>query len=256
MENKQRRKKKRIRKRTIYAIILTIMMICFLSIGVLLLFQTRKIKVSGNEHLTNEAVGTWVQKEPMASNTLYLMWHYNFGDYDLPNTIEDVKITLENPWTVNVHVTEKKAVGYIELKDELVYFDEKGLVLEKTQVPRDGVPKIGGLNVKKAKLYEELPVSKANKRAFKNLLTLSESLEAYELEPNRIVCQGSDLHLYFGKLCANVGHTNLKDRVAQITPIMKKLGNKKGTLHLENYGEGNVTISFEKNVYPKKATKK
>lgn len=115
---------------------------------------------------------------------------------------------------------------------------------------------IEGLSVNAVKVFEELPVSRENKKAFQQLLDMSESLKKYELKPDRITCVGSDLYLYFGKVCVIVGNENLPDRIAQITPILEKLGDKEGTLHLENYGETNTTSSFEKGVLPPEPKKK
>ena len=35
------------------------------------------------------------------------------------------------------------------------------------------------------------------------------------------------------------------EQIAQIRPILKKLGDKTGILHLESYSENNTTITFE-----------
>ena len=41
------------------------------------------------------------------------------------------------------------------------------------------------------------------------------------------------------------------DKMSQIQPILKELGKKKGTLHLENYSSGNETITFAIGEFPK-----
>ena len=35
------------------------------------------------------------------------------------------------------------------------------------------------------------------------------------------------------------------EKIAQIRPILEKLGDREGTLHLENYSEGNKSVTFE-----------
>ncbi|MEI3209887.1 MAG: hypothetical protein V8S14_02350 [Lachnospiraceae bacterium] len=37
-----------------------------------------------------------------------------------------------------------------------------------------------------------------------------------------------------------------QEKIAQIPPIIEKLGGQEGTLHLENYADGQETITFEK----------
>jgi len=50
-----------------------------------------------------------------------------------------------------------------------------------------------------------------------------------------------------------LGHENIENRIEQITPILEKLGDQKGTLHLEDYNEKNTTIRFEKDFLPSAA---
>ena len=114
----------------------------------------------------------------------------------------------------------------------------------------EGIPCIEGLEVKKVQLYKALPVSKANKKAFGNLLDMTMTLKKCDLAPDKIVCSGSDLYLFFGNKCVNVGHTNLEERIMQISPILEKLGDQGGTLYLENFNTDNITITFEKDVIP------
>ena len=250
MSEEQNKGKKRIKKRTILGAILIVMSACALMIVFLLLFQVRQMEVEGNRYLTTQEVADWMCQDDLSSNSVYLMWKYHFSDYELLPAIEEVKVGMKNPWTMKVTVKEKRIVGYIVLNDDFVYFDKDGIVLAKTREWWDDVACIEGLSVKEVKLFEELPVSRANKKAFQQLLDMSASLKKYDLKPERITCVGSDIYLYFGKVCVIVGDENLPDRIAQITPILEKLGDEKGTLHLENYGENNTTSSFEKGVLP------
>lgn len=246
-ENKRR---VHIRKRTIYAIILIMMLFCFVMIGFLLLFQVRKIDVKGNQYLSSQEVADWLGTDELSGNSIYLLCKYNLTDYELLPAIEDVKVSLKNPWTVKVKVTEKRIAGYIILGDDFVYFDKDGIVLAKTREWWDDIPCIEGLSISEVKLYEELPISKENKKAFEHLLDMSLTLKKYELKPDRIVCQGADLYLYFGNVCVILGDDAPGERIAQIPPILEKLGEQGGTLHLENYSENSTTISFEKDVWP------
>lgn len=240
----------RIKKRTIYAIILSVMLFCFVLIIFLLLFQIRKIEVDGNKYLTNQEVADWVQEDEFSTNSVYVLVKHYFTDVELLPAMEDAKVSMKNPWTIKVNVEEKKIVGYIIIDDDFVYFDENGIVLEKSREWWDDVVCIEGLGVQSVELYEELPVSKENKKVFKYLMEMSEALEKYELVPDKVVCHDSQLYLYFDNKCVILGNDNFAEKISQISPILEKLGKKKGTLHLENYDESNTTISFEKGVLP------
>ena len=225
----QKERKKRIIKQAAMKAILVIIMVCIAMITFLLLFQVRKIEVSGNQYLSRQEIADWVQDDNWSSNSLYVM---------------------KNPWTAKVTIKEKRVAGYIVSGDECIYFDKDGIVLAKTKELWDGIPCIEGLEVKKVQLYKALPVSKANKKAFGNLLDMTMTLKKCDLAPDKIVCSGSDLYLFFGNKCVNVGHTNLEERIMQISPILEKLGDQGGTLYLENFNTDNITITFEKDVIP------
>ena len=244
MAEEAKQKKKKNKKRTICAVIIVFMMICFWFIVFLLLFQVRKINVKGNEFLTKQAVEEWVEEDELATNSVYLLWKFHFTDYEKLPAIENVKVTISNPWTVNVKVNEKRIVGCIVVNDQYVYFDEDGLVLEKTHKKRENIPGIEGINVNQADLYKELPVSKGYKKVFSNLLEMNTSLQKYGLKPDRIVCENEDIRLYFENKCVLLGNRNFAVKIAQIPPIFEKLGDKSGVLHLDRFSDVNTTISF------------
>lgn len=244
----QNERKKRILKRAIAKVILVVMLISVVMIAFLLLFQVRKIEVSGNQYLTKQEIADWMESDELSTNSVYLMIKYHLMNYTKLPAMEDVSVTMKNPWTMKVTVKEKRIAGYIVFKEDCVYFDKDGIVLAKTRELWDGIPCIEGLDVNQVELYQELPVSKANKKAFGNLLDMSLTLKKCELTPDKIVCSGADLYLYFGNKCVNVGHTNLEERIMQISPILEKLGDQGGTLHLEDFNDNNTTITFEKEV--------
>lgn len=243
--------KKKVSKRKIaYYSTIIMMLLCMLLIVVLLLFQIKSIKVEGNKYSTGADIQSWLQEDELSSNSLYLMWKFHFTDFELLPTMKEAKLTMINPWTIHLDVTEKTVVGYIEIGDECVYFDEDGTVLARTIEWWDDIPRVDGLNISEVVLYEELPVSEENKKAFKSLLDISAMLKKYELTPSKLRVAESDIYLYFGNKCVILGNENIEERIAQITPIMEKLGEQSGTLHLENYDSANTIISFEKDILP------
>lgn len=246
----QEERKKRIIKQTAMKAILVIILVCIAMITFLLLFQVRKIEVSGNQYLSRQEIADWVQDDNWSSNSLYVMIRNHLMNHELLPAMEEANVTMKNPWTVKVTIKEKRVAGYIVSGDECIYFDKDGIVLAKTKELWDGIPCIEGLEVKKVQLYKALPVSKANKKAFANLLDMTMTLKKCDLAPDKIVCSGSDLYLFFGNKCVNVGHTNLEERIMQISPILEKLGDQGGTLHLEDFNTDNITITFEKDVIP------
>lgn len=160
----QKERKKRIIKQAAMKAILVIILVCIAMITFLLLFQVRKIEVSGNQYLSRQEIADWVQDDNWSSNSLYVMIRNHLMSHELLPAMEEANVTMKNPWTVKVTIKEKRVAGYIVSGDECIYFDKDGIVLAKTKELWDGIPCIEGLEVKKVQLYKELPVSKANKK--------------------------------------------------------------------------------------------
>lgn len=192
----QKERKKRIIKQAAMKAILVIILVCIAMITFLLLFQVQKIEVSGNQYLSRQEIADWVQDDNWSSNSLYVMIRNHLMNHELLPAMEEANVTMKNPWTVKVTIKEKRVAGYVVSGDECIYFDKDGIVLAKTKELWDGIPCIEGLEVKKVQLYKALPVSKANKKAFGNLLDMTMTLKKCDLAPDKIVCSGSDLYLF------------------------------------------------------------
>lgn len=254
MEVQETEKRPLTKKQIAGLVVLFMMILCVVMIIFLLVFQVRKIKVEGNQFSSDQEIQEWLLEDEMSTNSAYLMWKFHFSDYGLLPTMKSADMKMINPWTLQVDITEKTLVGYIEQGEECVYFDEEGRVLAKTTEWWDGVPKVEGLEIEEVTLYEELPLDKKDKKALKKLIEISEMLTKYELTASRLELIEGDVNLYFGNKCVIIGNDNIENRIAQIPPIMEKLGDQKGTLHLENYDAKNTIISFEKEVLPSEVT--
>ena len=104
MKKKKRRKK--------WPVVVGILMGLFiLAAGAVVLFRTRTVEVEGNSIYSENTIATWVQKDKLSVNTLYLLVKYNFLDSELPVGVEQMDVSLKNPWTVHVKVEEKELAG-------------------------------------------------------------------------------------------------------------------------------------------------
>lgn len=88
-----KQKKKKIRM----AALITVLSVLVLFFAVFLLFQTRKIEVTGNQYCQDEELVKWVQKDKYAFNSIYIWWKYNYGDVTKPAAIESVKVSIKKP---------------------------------------------------------------------------------------------------------------------------------------------------------------
>lgn len=214
----------------------------------MLLFHIQKVEVKGNKYCTENDVIGWLKEDKYAVNSVYVWWKYNHEDIEQLPIVESSKILLKTPWTVQFIVKEKEITGYIDYKDQYLYFDKDGTAVLVTREKLDGAAYLKGMEVEssKVKLGEVLPVS--DKKVFRGIVELSQLLVKYKLTPDGITCVGSGLNLYFGGVEVLLGKTNYGDRIAQIPPILEKLleqhPDSTGTLHLENYDVSDKAVRF------------
>lgn len=240
---KKRRKKSRFWY-YLYAVLVLFLTITNLTLATLLLTHVQTIDVKGTQYSQKSEIVQWIKEDPLAKNSLYVLWKYRFGHYTLPVYLKKADVSLVAPWKVRVRVQEKQVTGCILLEDTYVYFDAEGLVL-RTEGEYDGAtPLIEGLQVKKAEVFEYLDVE--NKKVFSYIVDVAEELQESALKPDRVVWEENSMNLYFAQVCVKLGKSDFQEKVLQLPPILQELEGKSGTLHLEHYTKDTTGISFEK----------
>lgn len=245
---KQKKKKMRM------AALITVLSVLILFFAVFLLFQTRKIEVTGNQYCQDETLVKWVQEDKYAFHSIYIWWKYNYGDVKKPAAIESVKVSVKNPWTVVLKVKEKEFLGYFDYQGEFLYFDQNGTAALKTAEVIPGAPFIEGLNLdaEKVKMNQKLPVE--DEDIFERIVEVTRLSNKYELSSDRLTCSEGAVNLIFGVVTVQLGKGNYEMKIAQISPILAKLNEQfagqAGVLHLENYETAGASVRF----VPEKAT--
>ena len=241
MKKKKRRKK--------WPVVVGILMGLFiLAAGAVVLFRTRTVEVEGNSIYSENTIATWVQKDKLSVNTLYLLVKYNFLDSELPVGVEQMDVSLKNPWTVHVKVEEKELAGYVDCSGTYLYFDQNGIAVLKTKKQIEDAPYIEGLTFGESdvEIGKTLPVE--DDSIFGKIVDASRYLKKYSLAPDRISCVEGDVRLYFGIVEVLLGDGGYEEKLQQVEPILDKLAElypkTAGTLHLENYDSASDAISF------------
>lgn len=241
MKKKKRRKK--------WPVVVGILMGLFiLAAGAVVLFRTRTVEVEGNSIYSENTIATWVQKDKLSVNTLYLLVKYNFLDSELPVGVEQMDVSLKNPWTVHVKVEEKELAGYVDCSGTYLYFDQNGIAVLKTKKQIEDAPYIEGLTFDESdvEIGKTLPVE--DDSIFGKIVDASRYLKKYSLAPDRISCVEGDVRLYFGIVEVLLGDGGYEEKLQQVEPILDKLAElypkTAGTLHLENYDSASDAISF------------
>ncbi len=237
------KKKTKRKSHRLYAFVVLLLAAAILVLSVLVLFYVQQIKVEGNEYCTDQQIVDTVRSDKYSINTLYIAGKYAIGKGKSLPCLESIHVSLSAPWTLKVTVREKPIVGYLENKDNYAYFDKEGMVVSMSPTLIEGLPCIEGVSMKGIKLYSRLETD--DSKIFEEILETSQEAVKQKISADRIVCRGDEIYLDIGKIYVNLGNQVSSDQIAQIPPILEKLGGQEGTLHLENYSESSDTITFD-----------
>lgn len=242
-------KKKKHRKRKLWPVIVSVLAaLAVLAAVVVFLFRTRTYEVEGNSYYGENTITSWIQNDRFSVNSLYVLFKYNFTDADLPSAVESMDISLKNPWTVHVKVTEKEMTGYVDYDGAYLYFDENGTATLRTTRVIEGVPYVEGLSfdADKVEIGKSLPVE--DDSIFGKIVDVSANVSELGLTPDRMSCEDGTVKLYFGVVEVILGRGDYEIKLRQVGPILEKLAelypDTAGTLHLENYDEESESIRF------------
>ena len=96
-------------------------------------------------------------------------------------------------------------------------------------------------------LYQ--PLNVANSQVFEILLSMTQMMKKYELNPDAITLKNdsTEVVLTFGNVRINLGTgQNMDEKASRIKTLLPDLEDKSGTLHMEEYTNESTNISFIK----------
>jgi cell division protein FtsQ len=159
--------------------------------------------------------------------------------------VDTYEVNMDGLNSVTIRVYEKNIVGYVQYLGKNVYFDKDGIVVESSEAVMDGVPMISGLSFQQLTMYQALDVQDPD--IFNTILTITQLLKKYDLNPDEIRFAGSDeLYLQMGEVKVALGTgENLDEKVARLKQLEDDLSDKSGTLHMESYTDESTHISLE-----------
>ena len=242
MERKHVRKKINLKWMIIGLLSLVFIFSVLLAAGI---FRVDKVEVTGNSYYTEEEIKQLVMGEN--NNSLYLVFLYDYLDGKEIPFVDSVEVSMKAPNHIKIRVYEKTMIGYVQYMGSNLYFDKDGTVVESSGEILQGVPCIKGLKFDTLTLYQPLNVS--NKDIFDILLSITQMMKKYELEPDAITLQkdGEEIILTFANVRINLGNgKNMDQKAARIQSLLPDLEDKSGVLHMEEYTNESTNISFIK----------
>lgn len=210
--------------------------------------RIKQVQVDGNEIHTDDEIRQVVLNDKYSWNSVYVFLKYKFRKPKTLPFVDTMEISWKGPGKIKIHVYEKNMVGYlyVDSTGQFAYIDKDGIVEELSTRVIEGVVEIEGLDVKEVKLYEALKTE--NRATFKNLLSLTNILEKYELIPQKVVVsEGMSFALVYEDITVNLGRaTDLNEKMVRLKKIMPELTGLKGTLHMEDWTNDDSDITFQK----------
>ena len=222
-------------------IFLVIVALAFL----LVYFRVTKVEVIGNSHYTKEEIQEMVLNGNVTDNSLLLSVKYrNKSIQDVP-FVESMDVEVLGHDSIRIMVYEKSLAGCVTYLGNYMYFDREGIVVESASVATEGVPEITGLHFEYVQLYETLPVE--NGEIFKEILTLTQLLEKYEICADKIYFDPDmNVTLYFGNAKVRLGNdSHIDEKIMQLSVMVPAIEGKSGVLDMSDFNENNKTLTFE-----------
>ena len=193
------------------------------------------ITVSGCEFYTEEELASYIFEDPVEKNYLYAWLNYRFGKRKEIPFLAGYTIEFSGINEVHLTVYEKNIIGYVDYMGSHMYFDKDGTIVESSNETWEGVPQITGLSFEYIVLYKPLPVE--NETAFTQILNLTQMIRKYEIPVDNVYFDSRfDATLFIGGIRVLLGDkSDMEDKMAELTGMLRELKNLSGTLHLEKY---------------------
>lgn len=210
-------------------------------------FRITGITYEGTQRYTDEELTRYIFGDSGTVNSLKL--GYELGkDYEKVSIpfIETYEIKLEYPDKVHVVLYEKSIVAYVVYKENYMYLDKDGIVVETSSVRDSNVPLVDGLKFDSIVLYSPLPVESED--IFNTILDMSQGLQKYDIAVDKIHFNDDlSIVLYIGNVRVDFGSgERLEEKLHELKQMEGELAGLSGVLNMENFSEGAEFITFKK----------
>ena len=206
----------------------------------------QKIELSGNTILVDEEIKQDLIVDDYDKNAVFLVIkNIIMPRKDIP-FVESMEITMKDLNTVSVKIKEKEIVGFILDADKnRIYYNSEGKVQEISKVKVDGAIRcVPEGELSQATVGSDLPIREKSRR---ELVTLHRELSKNDIHVRKIeITEEGNFILHYRSITIKMGtSSNMAEKVLRLKYILPKVKKKSGTLHLEDWSEGNKDIVFE-----------
>lgn len=245
MGKSKKRRHRRFRLSVFFIILLLLILLALLAYRGCTL---EKAEVEGTKLYPEETIRQWVLNDDYSWNTLYVYLKYKFKEAEEMPFLQEPVVTMKSPHILHIQVKEKDILGYLYIPavGQNAYFDKDGIVVETSSEKKEEIMEVTGLECKKAKLHEKIPMK--DKSMLKSMLELTKGLKSYKMLPDAVhYDEFSNIVLKYDQVSVNFGTTrDMKAKLETLSVIFPEVKGMSGTIHMENWSEDNTDVPFEK----------
>ncbi len=257
MSKRKKNVQKKVRKRSLkhlFSVLFgVIMALAILGLAAFLVisifFNVKKVSYEGSTIYSDAQLAEMIFTDKYFGNSIYCWGKNKIQPVEGIPFVDSVKIELVNPNTIKVKIKEKEKIcRMMDVDGNQVYFDSDNVVTEVSDMVFDQVPEVTmeDVELKKLNCGDKLPFKTKRDNELKNLV--------FQLKEQQIAVQSmhfsseGSIFLAYNGITINFGTSaNTDAKILRLKYILPQLEGQSGTLHLEDWTEGNRDIVFEKN---------
>ncbi len=202
--------------------------VCLIVFG----FKLNDISYSSDlNQFTKEEVKAYLDAKEI-DNSFTLWFRDLIGHEKDIELFEDYDVSFDSITKLDIKAHEKQFKGYIRNDKEFYCFDENGKLLKISNEKLKDKPKVKGLKIVNATLYQKIKVT--DKKQFDAVLQVANAVAEYDFQVKKIIVnKNCEVSLVIDKVQVDLGKTtNLKKKLYDLNDMSKNLKKYKGTLDM------------------------
>ena len=232
----------------LYVLLTLVVLILASLLTIWLLCDVKKVTYTGNTLYTDETIEPYVFTDEYCQNTVYCYLKNRFFNRISIPFVEQVTVQMTDANSLTVEVKEKELTGMmIDSEGAFVYFDSENRIAEISGQLIPNIPLVAMADVKieGEAVGDALPLKSKRAKELKNIF--SDLKDEGIFVANVLFADDGTIAMSYGDIVIDLGtSSNLDAKILRLKYILPQLEGEKGTLHLEDWDEGNRDIVFEK----------
>ena len=160
--------------------------------------------------------------------------------------LSGIRLSIENPQKVVVHVREQQLVAAVKNNDQYSYVNEKGRIILTQDDKIQDIPMMDGIQIKSAENGDVLTA--ADDTVLDSILNIAALLNEDEITADTIgITSDGGYDLVMGKVTVLLGKDiYMEEKLSELKDLLPNLDGLSGTLHLEEYDSTKDSFIFTK----------